>query len=559
VIGVLEQMTASAAVAIAAAAPAAGTTMSPIWDTLEPHYHEDAPPPVATYCKHLKADLLPGTFVILLAPDSTSAGSTSRTSSTGESRNPMQHTNGKVVVARIMDWDTTCSTTTTTTSPSSTTNSVFVNIFKPLKDLVATSEEDGFVLHPETIPESHLRYVPEIVQTDEQSVISRNDIINLAFVFTMESLYDSPTNLFYTCQGMTNAFVVRFRLEHTTTTAAPRQPMLRDIPDGYCRPFPSSYPQFSYYYDCLASRIWNSLICIKLQITKILGQDSYQQGLYATKDCRLSPFTAEAWGFLRLQFHNLFDNNNDDNYDDDDDDNNNTRGTIISRTRVRRHRITESGVVVKAARVVKSCTMLRFETKSHLQQLCHILGESTIAGQRCPLPKTTASSSSSSSKGLSTNDILNVVCGSDHPEPDFNAETTRDGIDLEFDGCSELCITIRYRRFVYTANSLFDAQCDPLLSSLIRRLDPYRKNQELVKTKEEEDANTTPAASIIIVQGSEFEDRDGCIYRVVDMDVSNNTVRAKCFYPLRNNPLVGMEKSFDIPLAKELIESRLDG
>jgi hypothetical protein len=79
---------------------------------------------------------------------------------------------------------------------------------------------------------------------------------------------------------------------------------------------------------------------------------------------------------------------------------------------------------------------LRFELKAHLQVLCDVFGESTIAGQRCRLPKI------ATPKSLWQNDINNVVCGPDVCELLFDAKTVRDGIDLEFDGGSELFNTI---------------------------------------------------------------------------------------------------------------------
>jgi hypothetical protein len=478
----------------------------PIWDKVEPRW-DDGAPPMACYCKRLKADLLPGTFVLLSTPDTTAA----------ESRNSNMHTG---TVARIISADSSSRPPLLLSR-----TSVQVNIFKELNTFAAT---DGF-LHPELLDENHLRHLREVVQTEELQVISSDNIINLAFVFTVGSLQDS-CNLFFTCQGMAIAFVVRFRVEQSKRA----QPMLIELPDGYCRPFPSSYPN-SRYFDCFASRIWSSLICVKLEMTKLLGRYSHQQGLYGKEGCRVPNFTGEAWGFLGLQFSNLFEQD--------------TFGTRMS-MRIRRHRITESGLVVKAARVAKSCTILRFETKGHLKRLCKVFGESATAGQRCRLPKI------SSPKNLWKNDIINVVCGSDDVESTFNTKTVRDGIDLEFDGCSELFITVRYRRFTYTADTLVDAECDPLLSCLIRRLNPYLSNHELVV---EEQENPDNGADLIIVQGSEFEDIDGCLYRVVSVDLLTHYVRAKCFYPRRNNALFGLEKSFDIDQAKEWIDVRLNG
>jgi hypothetical protein len=117
--------------------------------------------------------------------------------------------------------------------------------------------------------------------------------------------------------------------------------------------------------------------------------------------------------------------------------------------------------VVKAAQVSKNCTILRFEAKSHIQRLCYVFGESVTAGLRFRLPKISAP------KGLWQNDIINVVCGSDAQEPVFNSKTVCHGIDLEFEGCGELFVTIRYRSYPFSANNLVVAECDPLLFALI--------------------------------------------------------------------------------------------
>ena len=103
--------------------------------------------------------------------------------------------------------------------------------------------------------------------------------------------------------------------------------------------------------------------------------------------------------------------------------------------RMRRHRVSESGLVVRAVQVIKCCTILRFEnSKAHLHGFCNVFGESSSAGQRCQLPKI------SSPKSLWLNDIVNVVCGFDVCEAPFNAKTVRDGIvDMEFDGGRVSC------------------------------------------------------------------------------------------------------------------------
>ena len=197
-----------------------------------------------------------------------------------------------------------------------------------------------------------------------------------------------PRELFCTCQGMIFAFVLRFRFDN-------HQSMLREIPAGYCLPFPSDYAG-SCYRDCFGRRIWNNLVSIKIEIMRLLGRYS-QQGLFGRERGRAINVTFETWGFLTFQFETMiFD-----------------FGCGLS-SRVQIYRLTESGLVVKATRIKKSCSVMRFETKTHLRHLSSIFGESVTAGQRCCLPKV------SSPKMLHKNDIVNVVCGSNQCEDAFN-------------------------------------------------------------------------------------------------------------------------------------------
>jgi hypothetical protein len=197
--------------AAAEAAPAPAP-VSP-WDTAEPHCDG-----ASCYSKHLKADLLSGTFVLLANAVSGSVASTA-----------VRH-----VVARIV--------TVVASSPSEVT----VNIFKNLNEVTG---REGF-LQPQVLHENHLRHLREVVQTSEFRVVDTKDIINLSFVFTLSSLGDSST-LAFTCQGMTLAFLLRY---WSHEGSAPGR-VTEEVPDGYCLPFPSSYHQvrvasegFNLYY-----------------------------------------------------------------------------------------------------------------------------------------------------------------------------------------------------------------------------------------------------------------------------------------------------------------------
>jgi hypothetical protein len=161
---------------------------------------------------NLKADLLPGTFVLLASRADQTNGVHG-----GEVVARQRAVGG--VVTRII---ARCSR-----SPSDVT----VNIFKHLNEVAR-----GSLHHPQVLQENHLRHLQEVVQTSELRIVDAKDIVNLCFVFTLASLQDTST-LAFTCQGMTGAFLLRFRSTNEDGAGGP----LLEVPDGHCLPFPSSY------------------------------------------------------------------------------------------------------------------------------------------------------------------------------------------------------------------------------------------------------------------------------------------------------------------------------
>ena len=75
-----------------------------------------------------------------------------------------------------------------------------VNIFRNIED---------FGQRQEGISDIHIKHLPEIVQTTDVSVVAMSEISNLAFgVFKEASLQEDGADLFFTCQGMSNAFIL---------------------------------------------------------------------------------------------------------------------------------------------------------------------------------------------------------------------------------------------------------------------------------------------------------------------------------------------------------------
>jgi hypothetical protein len=262
---------------------ALATVPPPFWHEVEPDDDEGGGV-VAThscYSKQLKTDLVPGTFVLVVASAKISSNSSRQ---------------GRDIVARIVR-----------TVGGGPPLSVEVNIFRKMSEVVARRQQEQreHTLLPQGLRECHLRHIPEIVQTTELRVVAMTDITNLAFVFTTESLEDTRNFYFTYCQGMENAFLLRYRVNpprednSSNQHAEEETPFLIDIPMRCCLPFPSCYAN-SRYHDCFARRIWNNIVLVKLEIMKLLGRYSQRQGLFGCECARLY-LTAETWGFICLQ------------------------------------------------------------------------------------------------------------------------------------------------------------------------------------------------------------------------------------------------------------------
>ena len=311
---------------------AALASIPDFWAQVEPdeagqHGDGGAPSHLSYYSMLLKADVVPGTFVLL-------GGATPS------------------VVARIVK--------------AVGSFSVEVNIFKRKSDVMLPADRGGDGISvPQGIVDNHLRHIPEVIQTTELRIVLMVEISNLAFVFTEAALQDT-SNLYFICQGMAIAFVLRYRAESDNESGGVL--LLTKIPMNCCLPFPSCY-ECSKYPDCFPRRVWNNIVNVKLEMTKLLGRYSQQQGLFG-RECARLYLTAETWSFISLQCSDIL-----------------SEADFASSRRFRVHRAVESGLVVKAARVQKECTIMRFSTKTELQGLCRVFGESMTAGQRCRLPK----------------------------------------------------------------------------------------------------------------------------------------------------------------------------
>jgi hypothetical protein len=158
------------------------------WDQVEPPLignQLEGRAPHSCYSNKLKVDLLPGTFVVIAATPENASRRSGRDS----------------MVARIVK-----AVAGESLQDSSESGLIEVNIFRNIED---------FGRRQEGISDSHIKHLPEIVQTTEVSVVATSQISNLAFVFKEASLQEDGADLFFTCQGMSNAFILRYRMNDT--------------------------------------------------------------------------------------------------------------------------------------------------------------------------------------------------------------------------------------------------------------------------------------------------------------------------------------------------------
>ena len=124
--------------------------------------------------------------------------------------------------------------------------------------------------HRGSITHESVRYIPEVVQTENQKRLPSKSVDDVAFVYKEEEITDGTIP---SCQGMTNVYVIRFR------------------DDGYalgpteCLSFPSDYRAFS-DWNCFCYSNHISLFIRKAfkAMTTVIGRSAERaQGIRTKK------------------------------------------------------------------------------------------------------------------------------------------------------------------------------------------------------------------------------------------------------------------------------------
>jgi hypothetical protein len=230
------------------------------------------------------------------------------------------------------------------------------------------------------------RYVPELFISNDEVVVSTQEIERICFVF-----HPSMPCLKLVCiQGMSAVFICRYNQSGEAIAM-----------DSWRR-FPSDYKEYiKYFPTCVPSTVWKAVSATQHVFRKLLGRVSENQGLYPKGrfNVRLS---AEAWQYMIGKIEDSI--------------------PIRKAHRSTVKRSVRSGLVLTTERDSRSSVVYRFETRQDIQLLVKILGETAIADVRKRKPKL------GMQLVLRGNDTINVVaCSTVVREAKFARRNEEDG------------------------------------------------------------------------------------------------------------------------------------
>jgi hypothetical protein len=119
---------------------------------------------------------------------------------------------------------------------------------------------------------------------------------------------------------------------------------------------------------------------------------------------------------------------------------------------------------------------------------------------------------------LHVNDVLNVVAGSDKREMPFRHRTTKQGIDLIYDGNNYVRIRMRYQRYQYLLPVEDTCPCTILRHALARKIPLGADGSESSSSSSEEETSDDDASIAVVhcgvaTVGMEFSWLD-ILYRI---------------------------------------------
>eukprot|EP00978_Attheya_sp_CCMP212_P004727 scaffold10364_cov61-Attheya_sp.AAC.3 len=276
--------------------------------------------------------------------------------------------------------------------------------------------------HPNVIvagpmTDESVKYMTELFQTSKRETIGSSDVTDISFVFKDTDIISGGATT-YTCQGVANAYVIRYRDDGTA------------IPANECLAFACEYREFDNSPDfCYPFHVWNCLTWLNIELSRMLGSSRESQALENKSRVKI--------GMDRMCWRYLMDKSI-------------SVGCcgVNKVSLFRFKRITLPGLTIKKRMEIRKSEVIRFETESELVGLAGLIGERALVNVRAKTPF----SSERDGRELIENDTINVVVCSDEKEK-FSYRTNQGGVDFIFDGLDIAFITVRYSSYQFSGNN----------------------------------------------------------------------------------------------------------
>jgi hypothetical protein len=368
------------------------------------------------------------------------------------------------------------------------------------------------------------KYMTELFQTSERVSIGSSDVIDLAFVFK-ETAIEAGGMMLDTCQGVSNAYVIRYKDDGEL------------IPANECLAFPSDYQAFDVTHDfCYSRHIWSYLVRVNAEISKILGSASESQSVSNRKRVKMG-MDRMCWRYLVEKAGEV-----------------GCQG-LQSVSLLSWKRETLPGLTIKKRMEWRQSKLIRFESESDIVGLARLIGERALVNVRANT--SFGSGALNDGRELKYNDTINVVVGGESQETIFRYRSYENGVDLIFDMVDTLVISVRYTGYQFQGE---DSHISEMSKRIIERKRPRCLMLEVSAEGDEVDEEEDDELLDVYLE-SEFM-HEGSLYRV--SRITANQIFARCIQcadrhdTMRINNNYGEETCFDdLAYVKNLIESRL--
>jgi hypothetical protein len=332
----------------------------------------------------------------------------------------------------------------------------------------------------------------ETVQTRKKHSTTINEIIDLAFVFTLSDVEAGKV----THAGIRNCFLLRYRSNND---------VLENV--GYTYTFPCESPMHIHFRSSSSNTVWNGIVGLQDIMWKIMNTVSQKQITNSPKIP--AHIDTTLWDYLLYRCSNVVKNRSLQGV------RGKVRGTSFY------------GLKRSSIRMGKNPTLLRFQSREQLRLLRQIFGDFSTFGCRRKRPKL------GRTEIVQHNNKLNIVLGLDEEERPFRNKTYRCCVDIAKDESGSY-IQVVYDSYLYTASGIIN-YCDDDVTN-----DSYVV--DMMKSLRECDDIPSSSNELVLIGGMVRRENGNQLLKVTK--VTSNDITLEYILPYDRSGEVVVEKDF---------------